>query len=69
MAVAARQTQSLDNRQAEGICLACPGLGAGQDIPSGEDDGYGLGLNGGGRFVSFVFNSFQQFDPQAKLIK
>ena len=69
VAVAARLAQNLDDGQAEGICLACSGLRAGKDVPPGEDNRYGLGLDGGRGFIALVLDSFQKFDPQAKLIK
>ena len=34
-----------------------------------ENNGNGLGLNGGGGDVTLGFNGFKEFDPKAKVIK
>ena len=51
--------QNVNHRQGERRGLAGAGLGAGQNVAAHEDRGDGCSLNGGGGFVSCVFNGAQ----------
>src|SRR5690606_41142358 len=58
--------QALEQRQGEAGGLAGAGLGAGEHIAALEDDGDGLGLDGGGLAVALFGYGTQQFGREAE---
>ena len=63
---AAAGRQAFDHRQGEGRGLARAGLGDAQDVPPGQGDGDGLGLDGGCGGVAGVGDGLQDFRGQAQ---
>ena len=63
------QAQNLNQRECKCVCFSCSGLSAGKNVPSLQNNGNGLDLNGGGGRVALCFNGFKQFDTKTQLIK
>ena len=61
--------EHLHDRQSEGRRLAGAGLGAGEEVASGEDHRDRLGLDGGGGGIALAGNGAQQFGAQTERFK
>ncbi len=61
--------QAMQDRKCERRGLAGAGLGDANDIAAGEGDGNGLGLDGGGRDVVFVFEGTREWIGEAEILK
>ena len=69
LAIAARAVQQLEHRQHEGGRLAGAGLGAGHEVPAGEDQRDGLLLDGGGHRVALIGDGAKQLGRQPETIE
>ena len=61
--------QELQERKSEPGSLSGPGLGTGEKITLGENEGYGLALDRSGRLVALVGYSAKKFGPEAEGMK
>ena len=61
--------QAMQDRKREGCGLACAGLRDADDISSGQRDGNGLSLDGGGRDVIFFFKCTRDWIGEAEILK
>jgi hypothetical protein len=64
-----RRAQALQDRQGEAGGLAGAGLGGGEQVAAGQDDGDGLRLDGGGRGVALLGDSAEQLGLQPEGIE
>ena len=62
--VAVRLAEALEHGQDERGGLAGAGLGAGHEVASGEDDGDGIGLDGGGLGVALIRDRAKELGRQ-----
>jgi hypothetical protein len=61
--------QEVEDRQGEGGGLAGPGLGGGEQVASGKDDGNGLRLDGGGFGVALLRDCAKQLGREPEAFK
>ena len=61
--------QALEHRQHEGGRLAGPGLGAGEDVATGEDERDRLRLDGGGFRVALLGDGTEELGRQPEGIE
>ena len=61
--------EELEDRQHEGGRLAGAGLGAGEDVATGQDERDRLGLDGGGLGVALVRDGAEELGRQPELIE
>ena len=61
--------EPVEDRQREGRGLAGAGLGGGEDVAAGEDEGDGLGLDGGRADVALLRDGLEEIGRQAERIE
>ena len=64
-----RAGQAVQHGQGEGGRFAGTGLGAAQQVMTGQYQGNGLGLNGRGRFIALLEHSFQDGRSQVQFFE
>ena len=69
LTLASRPVEELEHRQDEGSGLAGAGLGAGEHVPTGQDEWDRLGLDGSWFRIALVGNGTKQLGRQPETIE